>query len=1022
MANKIKIKQIDEVDLTAFINEVLDGTGTVYTANRALVTDSLGDVVVSSVTSTELGYVSGVTSAIQTQLDGKAASSHTHAASDITSGTIATARLGTGTANSSSYLRGDQTWSTISLSDYLPLAGGTMTGSITMSGTITANTPLLISHTWNNAGVAFQAIDISITNTNSSASSNLIRATVGGSQMLKLTKTGRFELGSGGASAIFDGAGNSLIGSYLWLTGADLRLYDTGSLGFSSSGLYGTPDINLFRRAAGVMAQRAGATAQTHEIYGAYTDSSNYVRCSLSCSATIVTLAAETAGTGADNIDLALTPAGTGQVISYHKNGYTIGYNSSHYCRIGKIDDNAASTHVYFGGYYDGFGTLIYRYNASTNQNLFVYGSRSSNVDDGTYPANLQFVVRGYEEARIALTLNNVGNVGIGTTSPGAQLHVTAGAAGTIGSIIKAAASQTANLTEWQTSAGALVAAVTSVGVLHTYGSYSNSGTNYDRAALSSSSTGVTLAAESAGTGATHPFISLKPKGVNGAVYVQLNDAALLQDGFMHAKDPNVTYLKSHKGGTGLFVYNQSAYGQGLLHRSVDGMGLTSHDCITQRSDHLYFTGACVGAGPYASLANLVAGQSFNGSGQYTLTGLVAGEYFSWYSQGNITSITNGTQTCTAYGSSGGFVAQGTSVVVNGTPSAAITGVIYRPAPNLLVSTNTYTQAQAGHMKSAVHLSAKCGGQNVYAPFITADMNFDARIFRFYTGGDQQQVSNVNNGNYVGGLSGVGTEVFRINELGKVGIGAGSPDAQLQVTVGAAETIGQIIKAAASQTANLTEWQNSSGTVLANVSAAGVVKATEVNIDAGAYPTRLKFRGQNILTLTDSGTVSINEAGCSIVSFPGSTLNRVGIGTSATTGSVAQFCVNGTIHSRVAETNTILDSGGTVQNTMVLVGGDAYWGIRGSTAHEFCVDTYNAGTPIAALKLAQNGTLTLAAGIVSGAAIRLKGYTVATLPAGTQGDMAFATDLLTPTFLVAAVGGGAVVGPVFYNGSEWVTF
>lgn len=43
----------------------------VKTASRALVSDTNGDVVASSVTSTELGYVSGVTSAIQTQIDGK---------------------------------------------------------------------------------------------------------------------------------------------------------------------------------------------------------------------------------------------------------------------------------------------------------------------------------------------------------------------------------------------------------------------------------------------------------------------------------------------------------------------------------------------------------------------------------------------------------------------------------------------------------------------------------------------------------------------------------------------------------------------------------------------------------------------------------------------------------------------------------------------------------------------------------------------------------------------------------------
>lgn len=39
-----------------------------------------------------------------------AAASHTHAAADITSGTMATARLGSGTANASTFLRGDQSW------------------------------------------------------------------------------------------------------------------------------------------------------------------------------------------------------------------------------------------------------------------------------------------------------------------------------------------------------------------------------------------------------------------------------------------------------------------------------------------------------------------------------------------------------------------------------------------------------------------------------------------------------------------------------------------------------------------------------------------------------------------------------------------------------------------------------------------------------------------------------------------------------------------------------------------------
>lgn len=76
-------------------------TSSNLTASRALISDGSGKVAVSAVTSTELGYLDGVTSAIQSQLDGKAASSHGNHVPT------------TQTANNAKFLRNDNTWQTV---------------------------------------------------------------------------------------------------------------------------------------------------------------------------------------------------------------------------------------------------------------------------------------------------------------------------------------------------------------------------------------------------------------------------------------------------------------------------------------------------------------------------------------------------------------------------------------------------------------------------------------------------------------------------------------------------------------------------------------------------------------------------------------------------------------------------------------------------------------------------------------------------------------------------------------------
>ena len=88
-------------------------TSSDLTASRALASNSSGKVAVTSVTSTELGYVSGVTSAIQTQIGTKLTASNN--LSDVSSTSTARTNLGLGTIATQN-------------ANNVALTGGTITG------------------------------------------------------------------------------------------------------------------------------------------------------------------------------------------------------------------------------------------------------------------------------------------------------------------------------------------------------------------------------------------------------------------------------------------------------------------------------------------------------------------------------------------------------------------------------------------------------------------------------------------------------------------------------------------------------------------------------------------------------------------------------------------------------------------------------------------------------------------------------------------------------------------------------
>jgi hypothetical protein len=171
--------------------------------------------------------------------------------------------------------------------------------------------------TWNNVSTTFTGIKINVTDTASAAASKLLDLQVGGASKFSASKGGEVRLSAGTKtnvslaavginSGIYFRAGtlfevsdgtnvvySAQSGSFLLAGGVAL----TWSSSFPDS--FGG-DLFLFRDAANTLAQRNGAAAQTHRIYGTYTDGSNYRRLTKTMSTGgVAEIKPEGAGTGA---------------------------------------------------------------------------------------------------------------------------------------------------------------------------------------------------------------------------------------------------------------------------------------------------------------------------------------------------------------------------------------------------------------------------------------------------------------------------------------------------------------------------------------------------------------------------------------------------------------------------------------------------------------------------------------------------------------------------------------------------
>jgi len=165
--------------------------------------------------------------------------------------------------------------------------------------------------TWNTSGNP-TALKVNIVNTLSGATSLLLDLQVDSLSKVSVSKAGLL------TASTIAGLGIDTLGNGVFLanpTVANIGVQLWPSWGFGWSSILGDPlDVGLYRDAASVLALRAAAAAQTFRWYRTFTDAANYERGALQTAAGEIIVAAETAGTGTDDIDLTLTPAGVGLV------------------------------------------------------------------------------------------------------------------------------------------------------------------------------------------------------------------------------------------------------------------------------------------------------------------------------------------------------------------------------------------------------------------------------------------------------------------------------------------------------------------------------------------------------------------------------------------------------------------------------------------------------------------------------------------------------------------------------------